>query len=123
MLAAEQANVSDALLLLSYPLHPPRRIEQKRTAHWPEVHTPTLFVHGTRDPFGSPEELQEAAKEFGGRCEFLFVDGAAHELKPVLQRPNQVVEAWFRFMTGSAPDGTAGNSSRPAIVGGPSGLS
>ena len=53
MLAAEKPGLVDALLLLSYPLHPPRKPEQLRTAHFPSLRTPVLFVHGARDPFGS----------------------------------------------------------------------
>ena len=51
MLCAEQPDVVAGLLLLSYPLHPPRKPEQQRTQHLPDLHTPTLFVSGTRDPF------------------------------------------------------------------------
>ena len=60
--AAEQADICDALLLLSYPLHPPRKPEQLRTEHLPGVRIPALFVHGARDPFGSPEEIEAAAR-------------------------------------------------------------
>ena len=60
MAAAERAGMADGLLLLSYPLHPPKRPEQKRTAHFPQLRTPALFVHGTADPFGSIEDLREA---------------------------------------------------------------
>jgi hypothetical protein len=58
MLAAEQPGVADALLLLSYPLHPPKKPQQLRTAHFPDWRTPALFVQGTRDPFASIEELR-----------------------------------------------------------------
>ncbi len=51
MLAAEAPAIADALLLLSYPLHPPRRPDEPRTAHFPSLRTPALFVHGTRDQF------------------------------------------------------------------------
>ena len=54
MIAAERPGLADGLLLLSYPLHPPRKPEQPRTAFFPEWRTPALFVHGTRDPFGTP---------------------------------------------------------------------
>ena len=60
MLAASDPAVTPALLLLSYPLHPPRRPEQLRTAHFPDLRTPALFVHGVRDPFGSREEMEAA---------------------------------------------------------------
>jgi predicted alpha/beta-hydrolase family hydrolase len=68
------------LLLLSYPLHPPRKPEQQRTQHLPDLHTPTLFVHGTRDPFGTIEELQRAMKMIPAITKLLTVEGAGHDL-------------------------------------------
>ncbi|HYP09459.1 MAG TPA: alpha/beta fold hydrolase [Bryobacteraceae bacterium] len=81
MLAAEDSSVADALLLLSYPLHPPTKRDQLRTAHLPDVRTPALFVHGTRDPFGLPDEMREALKLLAGRVEFREVAGAGHDLR------------------------------------------
>lgn len=81
MLAADDPEVADALLLLSYPLHPPRKPEQLRVAHLPSLSTPSLFVHGTRDPFGSVEELATALQVMPGRFELLPVEGAGHDLK------------------------------------------
>lgn len=80
MLLAEDPSAADALLLLSYPLHPPRRPEQLRTAHLPDVHTPALFVHGTRDPFGSIEEMQEAIKLIPATVVLNPIEGAGHDL-------------------------------------------
>lgn len=80
MLCAEEPNIAAGLLLLSYPLHPPRRPEQQRTQHLPDLRTPTLFVHGTRDPFGSPEELQRAIKMIPAKTKLLEVEGAGHDL-------------------------------------------
>jgi predicted alpha/beta-hydrolase family hydrolase len=81
MLAAERPGAADGLLLLSYPLHPPKKPEQKRTAYFPELRTPALFVHGTGDPFGSLEELREAIAAIPARTDVLPVEGAAHDLK------------------------------------------
>ena len=80
MFCAEQPALVDGLLLLSYPLHPPRRPEQQRTQHLPDLRTPTLFVHGTRDPFGSIEELGRAIKMIPAKTKLLTVDGAGHDL-------------------------------------------
>jgi uncharacterized protein len=80
MLCAEEPELVTGLLLLSYPLHPPRRPEQQRTQHLPDLHTPTLFVHGTRDPFGSIEELQRAMKMIPAKTKLLTVEGAGHDL-------------------------------------------
>jgi predicted alpha/beta-hydrolase family hydrolase len=90
MLAAEDPSVADKLLLISYPLHPPRRPEQLRTAHFPALRTPAVFVHGTRDPFGSPDEMR-AALPPGARL--ILIDGAGHEQKPLLKRQDVVMEA------------------------------
>jgi uncharacterized protein len=81
MLAAEDGGVADALLLLSYPLHPPRAREQLRTAHFPDVRLPSLFVHGTRDPFGLPEEMESALGLLAGPVRYSEVPGAGHDLK------------------------------------------
>lgn len=48
-----------ALVLLSYPLHPPGKPENLRTEHFPDIAVPSLFVSGTRDPFGSSDEFTE----------------------------------------------------------------
>jgi predicted alpha/beta-hydrolase family hydrolase len=80
MLCAEEPGLAAGLLLLSYPLHPPRRPEQQRTQHLPDLHTPALFVQGTRDPFGSIEEIQQALKMVPARTELLPVEGAGHDL-------------------------------------------
>lgn len=80
MLCAEEPGLVPALLLLSYPLHPPRRPEQQRTQHLPDLRTPTLFVSGTRDPFGSIEELQKAMKMIPAKTRLLPIEGAGHDL-------------------------------------------
>lgn len=80
MLLAEDPGVADALLLLSYPLHPPRKPEQLRTAHLPALRTPSLFVHGTRDPFGSPEEMRVALELIPGPKILSEAHGAGHDL-------------------------------------------
>ena len=80
MLCAEEPELVSGLLLLSYPLHPPRRPEQQRTQHLPDLHTPTLFVHGSRDPFGTTEELERALKMIPARTKLITVDGAGHDL-------------------------------------------
>jgi uncharacterized protein len=80
MAAAEDGELADALVFLSYPLHPPRRPSELRTAHFPQIRKPCLFVHGTRDPFGSPEEMAGAIKAIPGPAELYLVDRAGHDL-------------------------------------------
>jgi uncharacterized protein len=80
MLCAEEPDLVAGLLLLSYPLHPPRKPEQQRTEHLPGLHTPTLFVQGTRDPFASIPELQQALKMIPAKTRLLPIEGAGHDL-------------------------------------------
>jgi predicted alpha/beta-hydrolase family hydrolase len=80
MLAAEQKRLADGLLLLSYPLHPPRKRSELRTAFFPHWRTPALFVHGSRDPFGSLEEMRAALVEIPAPVDLLPVEGAGHDL-------------------------------------------
>ncbi len=80
ILCAEAPDLVPALLLLSYPLHPPRKPDQQRTQHLPDLHTPTLFVHGTRDPFASIAEMQQALKMIPAKTKLLTIEGAGHDL-------------------------------------------
>lgn len=80
MLAAEDPSLVATLLLLSYPLHPPRKPDQQRTQHLPDLRTPALFVSGTRDPFGSIAELTRALKMIPATTNLLAIEGAGHDL-------------------------------------------
>ena len=80
MLAAESPDLVEALLLLSYPLHPPRKPTQLRTAHFPQLRTPALFVSGTKDDFGSPAELTAALRLIPAKTELQIIEGAGHDL-------------------------------------------
>ena len=84
LLAAEEPALADALLLLSYPLHPPRKPDQLRTAHFPRLRTPALFVHGTRDPFGSIDEMREALRAIPAHHKLVEADKLGHELSPAI---------------------------------------
>jgi predicted alpha/beta-hydrolase family hydrolase len=100
MLAATEPGLVDRLLLLSYPLHPPRQPGELRTAHFPQLQVPALFVHGTRDSFGSIDEMVAALKLIPARTELLPVTGAGHELLNKRNRDEPakiVVEALRRF--------------------------
>ena len=80
MLCAAEPDLVAGLLLLSYPLHPPRKPEQLRVQHLPKLQVPALFVHGTRDPFGSVEEMESALTMIPAKTELLRVEGAGHDL-------------------------------------------
>jgi predicted alpha/beta-hydrolase family hydrolase len=80
MLCAEIPEEASGLLLLSYPLHPPRKPEQLRTQHFFNLQTPALFVEGTRDPFGSVAEIETALKLIPAKTQLMEVEGAGHDL-------------------------------------------
>lgn len=80
--ASENPSMADALVLLSYPLHPPGQPAKLRTEHFPELRTPALFLHGTRDPFATPDELRTAMKLIPARTDLAVVEGAPHGLPP-----------------------------------------
>jgi predicted alpha/beta-hydrolase family hydrolase len=81
MLTSDEPAVADALLLLSYPLHVPDKPEQLRTEHFPRLRIPALFVHGTKDPFGTPDEMRKALALIPARHELQLIDGAGHDLR------------------------------------------
>ena len=70
-----------ALVLISYPLHPPGKPEKLRADHLKRIKVPTLFVHATNDPFATPEELRKYGRTVKGPKKFVFIDGGSHELK------------------------------------------
>ena len=80
MLVAEDLSLVEGLLLLSYPLHPPGQPAKLRTAHFPSLRTPVLFVSGTKDAFGSIEELEAALKLIPARRKLVAIAGAPHGL-------------------------------------------
>ena len=68
------------LLCLGYPFHPPGKPTQLRTAHLGDLQTPTLICQGTRDEFGTREEV--AGYELSKRIELLWLEDGDHDLKP-----------------------------------------
>jgi hypothetical protein len=100
MLAASDPTLASALLLLSYPLHPPKAPAQLRTAHFPDLLTPALFVHGARDGFATLDELTAALKLIPARTQLLPIESAGHELLTPRNRatlPQQVASAFAAF--------------------------
>ena len=105
ILAASEPGLVDQLLLLSYPLHPPQRPGELRTGHFPDVRTPAMFVHGTRDGFGSIDEMVAALKLIPARTELVPVTAAGHELMTKRNRDDvlrTVIEAFRLFTYGVA---------------------
>ena len=105
MLAASEPGLADALLLLSYPLHPPKRPTEMRTAHFASLRTGALFVHGMRDGFGTLDELKAALKLIPERTQLLPVEGAGHELISPRNRaslPQFITDSFNKFCRGAA---------------------
>ena len=101
MLVASDASLVAGLILLSYPLHPPGRPAQLRTQHFPKLQTPTLFVSGTRDAFGTDEELREAMKLISAPAKLVTIEGAGHGLLQKSNRdtlPARIIEEFQSFM-------------------------
>ncbi|MGD1280878.1 alpha/beta family hydrolase [Mycobacterium seoulense] len=80
VVAAREAPV-DLLTLFSYPVHPPGKPERARTEHLPDIRVPTVFTHGTSDPFGTPDELRAAAALVTGTTAVVEIAGARHDLR------------------------------------------
>jgi predicted alpha/beta-hydrolase family hydrolase len=93
MAVAEGLEVS-ALVLVSYPLHPPGRPDRLRTAHFTDLHLPCLFVSGRRDAFGAPAEMQHEAEAIPGPVTFDFVDGD-HSLRKRNPEVADIVASWL----------------------------
>jgi len=85
-----------ALVLVSYPLHPPGKPERLRTEHFGELRVPSLFVSGTRDAFGAPEELEAATAAIPGPVTHAWVEGGSHGLRGADATVATAVQAWFR---------------------------
>jgi len=102
VLIACEPSLVEGLFLMSYPLHPPGRPAQLRTAHFTDLRTATLFVSGTKDAFGSIEELERAIKLIPARTKLVSVAGAPHGLSRKSGRdqvPEVVVQEFRTFFS------------------------
>jgi predicted alpha/beta-hydrolase family hydrolase len=89
----------DVLTLFSYPVHPPGKPERARTEHLPDIRVPTVFTHGTSDPFGTPAEVRDAAALIAAPTEVVEITGARHDLRSKsLDVPALGVEAALRLI-------------------------
>jgi uncharacterized protein len=88
--AARNAEGIAGLVLLGYPLHPPGRPDKLRSKHLPDIEVPMLFVQGSRDAFGTPEELQPIIKNLKAPVDLYIVEGGDHSFKvPKRSIPSQ----------------------------------
>jgi len=86
------------LVLVSYPLHPPAKPDNLRIEHLPRVAVPTLFIHGTNDPFGSPTELRRHARKVPGDVTFHFIERGRHDLKGKDDEIADVIADWMKSL-------------------------
>jgi predicted alpha/beta-hydrolase family hydrolase len=84
------------LVLISYPLHPPGKPAQLRTEHLPRIRVPCLFVSGTRDAFGTPDELLAATATIAGPVTHEWIEGGSHGLKGADEAVASAVARWLR---------------------------
>lgn len=99
MVVAAHDTPVDALTLFSYPVHPPGKPERPRTEHLPDIRVPTVFTHGTSDPFGTPGELRDAAGLIAAPTEVVEIAGARHDLRSkTLDVPALAVDAALRLL-------------------------
>jgi uncharacterized protein len=94
MVAADELDIA-ALVLVSYPLHPPGRPERARVEHFPRLRVPCLFVSGTRDAFAAPDELEAAAGAIPGPVTHFWVDRADHGLRRREDQVAGIVRSWL----------------------------
>ncbi len=97
ILAANEPNLVDALMLFSYPLHPPGKPTELRTAHFSELRTRSLFVHGSKDSFGSISEMENALRAIPAAHALVVVEDAGHDLKRGRFDFDQVMRADLRL--------------------------
>ena len=107
MVVAAGGVTVDVLTLFSYPVHPPGKPERARTEHLPDIRVPTVFTHGTSDPFGTPGELRDAAALISAPTEVVEITGARHDLRSKsLDVPALAVEAALRLVRLQRPRAT-----------------
>lgn len=104
-LAVAEGLAAAGLVLISYPLHAPGRPDKDRSAHFPALKVPCLFVHGTLDPFGSPHELEAATATIAGRVTHVWIAGGRHDLKGA---DREVAAAVVKWVGRPAPGGPRG---------------
>jgi len=101
ILVADEPQLVDGLLLLSYPLHPPKKPAELRTRHFPKLTRSAFFAHGSRDPFGTIAEMKFALELIPASHSLLEVDGAGHDLLPrkaASELPAHIVNEFKMFL-------------------------
>ncbi len=87
-----------ALVCICYPLHPPKQPKKLRTEHLPRIKCRTLFISGTRDEFGTVDELKKATSAINAKVTHEFIDGARHDLKNKDDAVAELVTRWISVL-------------------------
>ncbi len=95
-MAMAQGMSAVGLVALSYPLHPVGKPDRLRVEHFPDLHVPTLFVNGDRDPFGTPEEFEAHIGAIAGPVTVHWLKGQGHNPKP--QCDAEIIEVVSQFL-------------------------
>jgi predicted alpha/beta-hydrolase family hydrolase len=101
-LAVAEGLPAAALVLISYPLHPPGRPDQLRVDHFPKLDLPCLFVSGTKDAFGTPEELERHTAAIPGPVTHVWLEGSGHDLR---RKDDEVALTVARWLPQRRPRG------------------
>ena len=92
---------SRGLVLICYPLHPPGKPERLRVEHFPRLDVPCLFISGTKDTFGTPDELLEWTASIPGPVTLEWMHGKGHDLKGCDAKIATLVAAWVSRLSPS----------------------
>ena len=97
-MAVAEGLAARALVLISYPLHPPGKPDNLRVDHFPDLDVPCLFVSGTKDPFGAPDELERHAKAIPGPVTHVWIDGGGHDFKRHDDEVAGAIKDWLKSL-------------------------
>jgi predicted alpha/beta-hydrolase family hydrolase len=113
-LAVAEGLPAKGLVLISYPLHAPGRPDRLRAEHFPALRVPCLFVSGSRDAFGSPEELEAATAAIPGPVTHRWVEGKDHGMRGAEAEVAAAVAGWLKRRR-PAVARSASRSARPGV--------
>ena len=99
MAVAEGLVAAAGLILISYPLHPPGKPDKLRVEHLPRLQVPCLFIHGTNDPFGTPDELTSFTATIPGQVSHVWIERGRHDLKGADDLIAAAVVEWLETLT------------------------
>ena len=95
-MAVAEGLAAAALVLISYPLHPPGKRENLRVDHFGALKVPCLFVSGTKDPFGAPAEFEAHTGAIAGPVTHVWIDGGGHDMKGRNDVVAETVRDWLK---------------------------